>query len=78
MRGDNTSAARVSAVLSWYARPPPIGLRNRSRVCAEELYVEAEALIEVWHRLVKMINQVELGVCTGRSVVEVALAGDRR
>jgi hypothetical protein len=40
--------------------------------------VEADALIEVWRRLVEMINQAELGVGTGRSVVDVALAGIRR
>jgi hypothetical protein len=58
-------------------RNPLDGLGNRSRVCAEELYVEADALIEVWRRLVEMINQAELGVGTGRSVVDVALAGIR-
>jgi hypothetical protein len=57
---------------------PQIGLGNRSRVCAEVLYVEAYTLIDVRRRLVETISQAEPGAGMGRSVVDVALAGIRR
>jgi hypothetical protein len=69
MRDDERRKHKHSKGFSRFAlvrKTPQIGLGNRSSECAEELFDEADALIQAWRRLDEMINQAEHGDGTGR------------